>query len=94
MTPARCFLRKEVDDRIPSTHAKKVVPGKPLRAYVDVILETAKQFNIPALDLYDNLGLDPHEEACFNTYTADGLHFIDAGHAVIADCLKTFLESL
>ena len=94
MTPARCFLRKEVDDRVVSTHAKKRPGGKPLRAYVDVILETAKQFQIPALDLYNNLGLDPHDPEIFDTYTMDGLHFNDAGHAVIAKKLKEFIESL
>lgn len=94
LTPARCFLRKEVDDRITSTHAKKRPGGKPLLAYVDVILETAKKFDIPVLDLYRNLGLDPHDPACFDTYTTDGLHFNDAGHAVLAQLLKDFLDSL
>lgn len=94
MTPARSFLRKEVDDRIPSTHAKKLPGGKALIAYVDVILETAKQFAIPVLDLYRNLGLDPHDPACFDTYTMDGLHFNDAGHGVIAQVLKDFIDAL
>ena len=94
MTPARCYLRHEVDDLEPSCHACKRVPGKELVAYVDVILETAKQFDIPVLDLYRNLGLDPHDPACFDTYTVDGLHFNDAGHGVIAQCLKEFIESL
>lgn len=94
LTPARCFLRKEVDDRVVSTHARKRPGGKPLRAYVDVILETAKQFSIPTLDLYENLGLDPHDPEIFDTYTMDGLHFNDAGHAVIAQKLKAFIEAL
>ena len=95
MTPARCFLRKEVDDRIVSTHARKRPGiGKPLRDYVDVILETAKQFEIPAMDLYNDLGLDPHDPEIFDTYTMDGLHFNDAGHAVIAQKLKDFIEAI
>ena len=94
MSPARCFLRKEVSDLIPSTHAKKTTPGKELIAYVDAILETAKQFDIPVLDLYRNLGIDPHDEESFNTYTTDGLHFNDAGHGVIAKKLKAFIETL
>ena len=95
MTPARCFLRKEVDDRVVSTHARKRPGiGKPLRAYVDVILETAKQFHIPTLDLYNDLGLDPHDPEIFDTYTMDGLHFNDAGHAVIAQKLKEFIDSI
>ena len=95
MTPARCFLRKEVDDRVVSTHARKRPGiGKPLRPYVDAILETAKLFNIPTLDLYNDLGLDPHDPEIFDTYTMDGLHFNDAGHAVIAQKLKEFIDAL
>lgn len=94
MTPARCFLRKEVSDLVPSTHAKKTTPGKVLLAYVDVILETAKQFDIPVLDLYRTLGIDPHDETSFNAYTVDGLHFNDAGHGILARKLREFIDSL
>ena len=94
LTPARCFLRKEVDDRIISTHARKLPGGKPLVDYVDVILQTAKQFNIAVLDLYRDLGLDPHDPECYATYTTDGLHFNDAGHAVLAQRLKEFIDAL
>ncbi len=94
MTPARCYLRGLVDDLLPSKHDKKVTEGKPLLAYVDVILETAKQFNISVLDLYHDLGLDPHDPECCKTYTIDGLHFNDAGHAVIAQHLKDFIDAL
>lgn len=95
MAPARSFLRKEVDDRIVSTHARKRPGiGKPLRAYVDAILETGKQLGIPVMDLYNDLGLDPHDPEIFDTYTMDGLHFNDAGHAVIAQKLKDFIEAI
>jgi len=94
MTPARCLYRGYIDDLVPSVHEKKRVAGKSLRAYVDVLLETAKQFDIPVLDLYENLGIDPHNPKMYNAYTIDGLHFNDAGHAFIAERLKAFLESL
>ena len=94
MTPARCFLRKEVSDLVPSTHAKKTVPGKPLLAYVEVIQETAKQFGYPVLDLYHDLGLDPHDPEVYDVYTLDGLHYNDVGHGVIAQKLKEFIEAL
>ena len=94
LTPARMFLRHEVTDLQPSTHARKWTPGKELAAYVDVILETGKQFGIPVLDLYRNLGLDPHDEAVFQAYTMDGLHFNDAGHGVLAQCIKDFIDKL
>lgn len=94
LAPARCFLRKEVDDRVASTHAKKLPGGKPLLDYVDAMLATAKKFRIPVLDLYRDLGLDPHDPAVFDTYTVDGLHFNDAGHAVLAQRLQEFISSL
>lgn len=94
ITPARSFFRKEVDDRLASTHARKTVVGKPLINYVDAIIQTAKKFDIPVLDLYRNLGIDPHDPQCYDTYTEDGLHFNDAGHGVIAQRLKDFIESL
>ena len=94
MTPARCFYRGEIDDLAPSVHERKPVAGKHLRAYVDVILQTAKGFDIPVLNLYENLGIDPHDPQSYNTYTVDGLHFNDAGHAVIAERLNAFIESL
>lgn len=91
MTPARCFLRNLVDDLIPSVHAAKRVPGKPLINYVDVIIETAKQFDIKVLDLYRNLGVDPHIPEQFQKYTKDGLHFNDEGHALLAQKLEELI---
>lgn len=94
VTPARSYFHGTVDDLSPSNHATKRVVGKPLLAYVEVIQETAKQFEIPVLDLYHTLGIDPHDPAEFDAYTVDGLHFNDAGHAVIAQRLKDFIEAL
>lgn len=94
LAPARCFLRKEIDDRFPSTHAAKRVAGKELRAYADAILETAKEFDVKVLDLYNDLGIDPHDPKQFEAYTTDGLHFNDAGHAVLANKVKEFIEAL
>jgi lysophospholipase L1-like esterase len=94
MTPARCYLRLQVDDLIPSTHAAKRIEGKPLKAYVDAILEIAKQFDVKVLNLYDDLGIDPHIPEQFEKYTMDGLHFNDEGHALLAERLEKFIEAL
>lgn len=93
MTPARLCYR-DIDDLKPSSHERKRVTGKPLRAYVDAILLTAKQFDIPVLDLYEGLGINPRDPEMYNTYTVDGLHFNDAGHAIIAERLQAFLAAL
>lgn len=94
LTPARTFLRKEVDDRVISTHYRKLPGGKPLVAYADAILDCAKLFDIPVLDLYRDLGIDPHDPEQFETYTTDGLHFNDAGHVLLAEKLKAFIDAL
>lgn len=93
MTPAQMFLRKEVSDLIASTHPRKLTKGKPLIDYVEVISQTAKQFGIHTLNLYKDLGIDPHNPKDFETYTMDGLHFNDKGHEKIATLLK-FVESI
>jgi len=85
-------LRHEVDDLFPSVHAAKRVPGKPLIDYANAITETAKQFDIKVLDLYNDLGVDPHIPEQFEKYTTDGLHFNNEGHALMAEKLKEFIE--
>lgn len=93
LTPARCCLHG-ITDLSPSTDPIKRADAKPLVAYVDVILQTATQFDIPVLDLYRHLGIDPNREEDRLQYTADGLHLNDAGHHVLAQRLKAFLEAL
>jgi lysophospholipase L1-like esterase len=93
MTPARCYYGN-LDDLKPSTRANKLPDAKALIAYVEVIEETAKQFDIPVLNLYHKLGLDPHDPEIAQKYTSDGLHFNDAGHEFIAKRLCEFIESL
>ena len=94
MTPARCFLRRELSSLEPSRRPMKKPDSMPVKFYVDVIKSTAAQFDIPVLDLYDGLGIDPNLSPDYEKYTADGLHFNDAGHRVIADKLRAFLEAL
>ena len=68
--------------------------AKPLQAYVDVIKARGEEFGIPVLDLFENLGIDPNNEAEREAYTVDGLHFNDAGQAFLAKALGDFLTSL
>jgi len=93
MTPARCMYG-EVDDLYPSPREVKAADAKPLIAYVEAIEATAKLFGIPVLNLYHNLGLDPHDPEVSAKYTVDGLHWNDAGHEFIAKRLAAFIESL
>jgi zinc transport system substrate-binding protein len=93
MTPACCSLSNYNDLQV-STDANKKADAKPLLSYVEVIQKTAEQFQIPVLDLYHNLGIDPKNPEDRKQYTADGLHFNDAGQYVLAQKLKAFLQAL
>ena len=93
MTPARCYFRG-ISCYGVSTHEYKQADAKPLLDYVNVIKETAKRFPVSVLDLYDGLGVDPNDENDYKTYTADGLHFNEFGHAKIAEKLGEFLLNL
>ena len=68
--------------------------AKPLIHYVDAIKATAADFDIPVLDLYRELGVDPNSAEEREKYARDGLHLTDAAHAILADMLKALLESL
>lgn len=65
-----------------------------LEDYVDVICEVAGYYGIPVLDLHRVSGLQPEVPQLRERYMPDGLHPNDAGHALIHNRLKSFLETL
>lgn len=93
MTPAHMHF-KGVSDQEVSPRPMKKVDAKPLQAYVDVIKERGKEFDIPVLDLFENLGIDPNNESEREAYTVDGLHFNNEGQAFLAKALGDFLTAL
>lgn len=93
MSPARLFY-EGLDGNTPSTDPRKINGGRPIFDYINIIKETAALYSIPVLDLYENLGIDPTVEEERVRYTADGLHFNDAGQPFIARCLGEFLKAL
>ena len=50
--------------------------------------------NVPVLNMYEELGIDPNRQDDCEKYTGDGLHFNDAGHNVIGKLLASFLRKL
>ena len=88
MTPIhRCGEVKPADDVSPTN-------GGSLQEYVDAIIEVAAYYNIPVLDLYRTLDINPEILEMKERYVPDGLHPCDAGHQHIYSCLKSFLEML
>lgn len=93
LTPAHsCY--SDIREWNPSPRPIKRSDALPVIGYVNIILEKAAKYQIPVLNLYETLGIDPNIEEDRHRYTADGLHFNDAGHAVLADRLIQFLEAL
>ncbi len=93
VTPARCNYGG-MDMNYPSTDPRKIADALPLIEYVNIIKRTAEDFDIPVLDLYNTLPIDPYNDEEKTKYTKDGLHFNDAGHRILAAHLKSFLEAL
>lgn len=77
-----------------SSNPKKFPDCKPLVEYVKAIEEQGKKFDIPVLNLFEKLPIDPNDKAQREKYTIDGLHFNDDGHELIAKALTEFLKAL
>ena len=93
LTPARMCIG-DVDGSAPSTYPGKKPGGSPLEDYRNIIKETAKIYDLPVFDTYDMLGIDPTIDEDKEKYTSDGLHFNDAGHAILAKKLAEFISAL
>lgn len=93
MTPAR-LQYDGMDGSAPSIRPQKTMDAKPLMGYIETIEKIGAQFDIPVLNLYEKLGIDPAKPEDKEKYTVDGLHFNDAGHHIIAARLQEFLEAL
>lgn len=68
--------------------------GHVLKEYVKVIKEVAEYYSIPVLDLFATGGIQPEIPVVKERLVPDGLHPSDAGHLIIAERLKGFLEAL
>ncbi len=89
MTPAH---RK--GDGVKSNSSKKAPDAKPLVEYVNAMEALGKKLEVPVLNLFEKLPIDPNNQNDCEKYTVDGLHFNDDGHALIAEQLIEFLKAL
>ncbi len=78
-------------------HPDRLHPSKlelDLIVIANIIIEVARYYSIPVLDLYSLSGLQPELEAHKKAYCPDGLHPNDAGHKILASRISGFLKSL
>lgn len=94
MTPARLMYNGNDGSKPSNLPTKDAGVALPIRKYIEIIENTAKQYGVHVLNLFDKLGLDPTDEEIKKRYTKDGLHFNDDGHYFLAKALREFLESL
>ena len=72
----------------------KPAPVATLKEYVDAMREILAYYSIPALDLYAAGRMQPAVPVILEMYMPDGLHPSDAGNALIAERLMSFLRAL
>lgn len=68
--------------------------GWHLADYVQVIRDTAKQYDLPVLDLFETSAIKAQIPEIAAQLTADGLHPNDAGHEILACEIGEFLKAL
>ena len=65
-----------------------------LKSFVDATRQVAEYYSLPVLDLWATSGIQPRIPVMKATYMPDGVHPSDAGHAILANKLRSFLEQL
>ena len=78
----------------PRGDGRKPLSVAPLSVYRDILLETARHYALPVLDLYAISGIQPENARCRALLLPDGLHPSDQGHALLARKLGLFLQTL
>lgn len=84
--------RLEEDD--PRGDGRKPHSVAPLSTYRKILMEVAEYYALPVLDLYATSGIQPRNDVCRERLCPDGLHPSNAGHALIAHRIGTFLKDL
>ena len=74
--------------------SKHGIKGRMLADYVHAIETIAAEYDVPVLNMLEKLGIDPKNDEDREKFTLDGLHYNDAGHVKVANCIAQFLKSL
>ncbi len=71
----------------------KITDTGTLKEYVEAIRQTAEYYSLPVFDLYAAGGLQPNVPIIRERYMPDSVHPNDAGHALLAKKIATYLEN-
>lgn len=87
-TPLRRNYNLRTDEGLTNTR------GETLEQYANAIIEIARKYGIPVLDLYHIGELYPYNSTVVSTYMPDGLHPNEAGHQLISKKILSFFNTL
>ena len=68
--------------------------GRRLEDYVNAMVEICRKHDVPVLNLYTDLPIDPKKPEDCKKYTFDGLHYNDLGHIEVGKKIAEFLKSI
>ncbi len=86
---------RRLDDEYPSNSPTKKSDAKPLKAYVDAIIEIGKLHKCVIVEnAYENFDIDSNAEGDRLKYIPDGLYLNDEGHREFAEYLYGVLKSV
>ena len=92
------YFETQEGRKLPVLHCVKDTDGwevcDELKPFVDATRQVAEFYSLPVLDLWANYGIQPRIPVMKNMYVPDGLHPNDAGHGILANKLRSFLEQL
>lgn len=82
------------DDENPFGDGRKPYRAYPLSVYRQILIDVARIYALPVLDLYATSGIQPNNPVCRERLCPDGLHPSDEGHAILARKIGLFLQTL
>lgn len=83
-----------ISENNPKGDGRKPLSVAPLTTYREILMEVARYYALPILDLYSTSGIQPALPACRKRLMPNGLHPNNEGHALIARRIGKFLEML
>ena len=83
-----------LDEDNPFGDGRKPYRAHPLSVYREVLIEVARHYALPVLDLYATSGIQPNNPVSRERLCPDGLHPSDEGHAILARRIGLFLQTL
>ena len=88
VTPLFCYFQENGERGLDSETAD--FGYGPLENYVEAELQVAKEYDLPCLDNFHNLGINSEN---IDEYAVDGIHLNEKGRALLANALADYVKT-